>query len=162
MKETTFLPKTITVKRGDMLQKAGTLRSKIYVVKSGLLRSYAIDAKGREHIFMFAPEGWVMADACSADEPSDLFIDALEDTELQVKEKDPTKEKGIVSIIKRLGVLQKRVIMLMSASAIERYEHFVKTYPDILQRVPQRMIASYLGVTPEALSKLKGQKLEKR
>jgi hypothetical protein len=49
--------------------------------------------------------------------------------------------------------------MLMSASAIERYEHFVKTYPDIIQRVPQRMIASYLGITPEALSSVKRKRL---
>ncbi len=59
-------------------------------------------------------------------------------------------------------MLQKRVIMLMSASAIERYEHFVETYPDIVQRVPQRMIASYLGITPEALSKVKGERKNKK
>jgi len=55
--------------------------------------------------------------------------------------------------------LQKRIIMLMSSAAIERYEHFEKTYPNIIQRVPQRMIASYLGITPEALSKVKGDKV---
>ena len=58
-------------------------------------------------------------------------------------------------IINRLEVLQKRIISLMSASAIERYEQFLKTYPDIVQRVPQKMIASYLSVTPEALSNAK-------
>ena len=51
--------------------------------------------------------------------------------------------------------------MLMSSSAIERYNHFVKTYPDIIQRVPQKMIASYLGITPEALSKIKNKKINK-
>ncbi|MDB4678169.1 hypothetical protein OAE93_00405 [bacterium] len=54
------------------------------------------------------------------------------------------------------------MIMLMSASAIERYEHFVNTYPDIVQRVPQKMIASYLGITPEALSKVKSEWLANR
>ena len=54
-----------------------------------------------------------------------------------------------------MEVLQKRIILLMSASAIERYEHFIETYPDIVQRVPQKLIASYLGITPEALSAAK-------
>lgn len=57
--------------------------------------------------------------------------------------------------IKRLSVLQKRIVMLMSNNAIERYEHFIETYPQILQRVPQKMIASYLGITPESLSRAK-------
>ena len=52
--------------------------------------------------------------------------------------------------------------MLMSSSAIERYEHFKETYPHMLQRVPQKMIASYLGITPEALSKVKGDKLREK
>ncbi|MEM9982072.1 MAG: Crp/Fnr family transcriptional regulator, partial [Bacteroidota bacterium] len=59
-------------------------------------------------------------------------------------------------------VLQQRVMMLMSASAIKRYEHFIETYPDIVQRVPQRMIASYLGITPEALSTVKRQQVLKK
>ena len=61
-------------------------------------------------------------------------------------------------MMRRMAVMQKRIIMLISASAIERYEHFTKTYSGISQRVPQKMIASYLGITPEALSKVKGTK----
>ncbi|MEL7120336.1 MAG: Crp/Fnr family transcriptional regulator, partial [Bacteroidota bacterium] len=60
-------------------------------------------------------------------------------------------------LVRRLSVLQDRIIMLMSASAKERYQHFLDTYPDIIQRVPQKMIASYLGITPEALSTVKGK-----
>ncbi len=56
---------------------------------------------------------------------------------------------------KRLEVLHKRIVMLMSASALERYKHFVQTYPNIIQQVPQKMIASYLGITPEALSRVR-------
>jgi hypothetical protein len=59
---------------------------------------------------------------------------------------------------KRIAVLQKRVIMLMSATAWERYQDFLDTYPNIVQRVPQKMIASYLGITPEALSSLRAKK----
>ena len=107
---------------------------------------------------MFAPEGWLVADATSPDKPGDLFIDALEDSVVIQKTKDVTLEHQADKLIKRLEVLQQRVIMLMSASALERYEHFIATYPDIVQRVPQRMIASYLGITPEALSTVKRQR----
>lgn len=148
--------KTLTIKKGSILQRKGDLNSKVYSIQSGLLRSYAIDEKGKEHIFMFAPEGWIIADNLPPETPCDLFIDALEDTDVIVLEKDLSKENHSNKLIKRLSVLQKRVIMLMSASAMERYEHFIKTYPQITQRVPQKMIASYLGITPEALSKIRG------
>ena len=147
--------KTITVQKGQILQHTGELNSKIYRVKSGLLRSYSIDQKGKEHIFMFAPEGWTIADSVDPNQPCDLFIEALEDSEVIVQEKSIENTSNTPSLIKRINVLQKRVIMLMSSSAIERYQHFVETYPDIVQRVPQRMIASYLGVTPESLSAAK-------
>jgi CRP-like cAMP-binding protein len=105
---------------------------------------------------MFAPENWIIADNCEGDIPCDLYIDAIEDSTITATEKDFTKlTSDRKSLIKRINVLQKRVIMLMSSSALERYQHFVETYPDIIQRVPQRMIASYLGITPEALSRLR-------
>ena len=63
----------------------------------------------------------------------------------------------IKKLIRRVSVLQNRVLMLMSANAATRYEEFIRTYPNITQRVPQRMIASYLGITPEALSKIRGK-----
>ncbi|MGD1839856.1 MAG: Crp/Fnr family transcriptional regulator [Thermonemataceae bacterium] len=154
--------KRIQVKKGQILQRKGDLHTKAYEVKSGLLRSYAIDEKGKEHIFLFAPEGWIMADSNDYDQPAALFIDALEDTILIEKEKLAVKVHEMSKLIKRLNVLQQRVIMLMSASAIERYEHFIETYPDIVQRVPQRMIASYLGITPEALSTVKRQQVLKK
>lgn len=151
------------LKKGEIVQRPNELNTRIYQVRSGLLRSYSIDNKGRQHIFMFAPEGWTIADTNPANQTSDLFIDAIEDSEVLVFPKNIDREKdNVAPILKRLSVLQKRVIMLMSASAIDRYEHFVNTYPDILQRVPQKMIASYLGITPEALSKVKGQRIRTR
>ena len=153
--------KEINVKKGTILQKSGDVNSKVYHVVSGLLRSYTIDEKGKEHIFMFAPEHWTIADSQSKDTPCDLYIDALEDAVVRVLTKDIQREsQHVAPIIKRLSVLQKRVIMLMSASAIERYEHFEHTYPEIIQRVTQKMIASYLGITPEALSKIKRERLK--
>jgi CRP-like cAMP-binding protein len=58
----------------------------------------------------------------------------------------------VKSLLKRISVLQKRVIMLMSSSRVERYKHFFESIPDITQRIPQRMVASYLGITTETLS----------
>ncbi|MEL6976028.1 MAG: Crp/Fnr family transcriptional regulator [Bacteroidota bacterium] len=155
--------KRIKVKKGTVLQEFGELNTKVYHVISGLLRSYTLDKKGKEHIFMFAPEGWVVGDNITPDLPCELYIDAIEDSVVYVLPKDINREnKNAAAFIKRLAVLQKRVIMLMSASAMERYEHFEKTYPDIISRVTQKMIASYLGITPEALSTLKKARLKKK
>lgn len=153
--------KTIEIKKGHILQHAGELNSNIYEVVTGLLRSYTIDSKGKEHIFMFAPEKWIIADATPVNEACDFFIEALEDTTVNVIEKDLNRMTSNSSALaKRMLVLQRRIIMLMSFSGLERYEHFIKTYPNLSQRVPQRMIASYLGITPEALSKAKNDKLK--
>ena len=153
--------KEIKIKKGQILQREGEYSTKGYIVKSGLLRSYSIDAKGKEHIFMFAPENWIIADSVTPDMPSELFIDALEDTVAFVFKKGEEDNSDTRKLFSRLNVLQKRIIMLMSASAIERYDHFIETYPNIIQRVPQRMIASYLGITPEALSTVKGEQKKK-
>ncbi|MGB6034698.1 MAG: Crp/Fnr family transcriptional regulator [Cryomorphaceae bacterium] len=155
-------PKTITVKKGEILQHIGDLNTKVYVVKSGLLRSYTIDEKGKEHIYLFAPEKWIMADNTPAGVPAQLYIDVLEDATLVVVEKDINNAKDFVSLMNRLSVLQRRVIMLMSATAMDRYLDFIETYPDIVKRVPQRMIASYLGITPEALSRVRHQVAEQK
>ena len=147
------------VKKGQILQHAGELNTKVYAVEAGLLRSYAIDEKGKEHIFAFAPEGWTIADLCEITIPCELFIDALEDSTVTVIEKEERKKQvAINTVVKRILVLQKRVIMLMSAPALERYEYFIETYPNIVQRVPQKMIASYLGITPEALSRVRKER----
>ncbi|MEL6357747.1 MAG: Crp/Fnr family transcriptional regulator [Bacteroidota bacterium] len=155
--------KQIEVKKGDILQREGELDTKVYHVRKGLLRSYSVDEKGKKHIFMFAPEGWTIADGVTPEQPSELFIDALEDAKVIVLTKDTEREKhNAKPLLKRIMVLQQRVIMLMSSSALQRYEHFLETYPDIIQRVPQKMIASYLGITPEALSKLKRDKARRK
>ena len=164
---------TKQVKKGTILQNQGDANIKSYYVKKGLLRSYTIDEKGKEHIFVFAPEGWIVSDmeSHSKGSPAQLFIDALEDTEFEVIEKkildqtssftstEQTKEHTL-NLINRISTLQKRVLLLMSASAKERYKDFLITYPNIIQRVPQKMVASYLGITPEALSKIRGEMLK--
>jgi len=147
--------KKIEIKKGQLIQRRGELKSKVYQVEAGLLRSYAISDKGKEHIYMFAPEGWIIADNVSPEQPCELFIDAIEDSIVLQKDKNQQEEFDVPKLLKRISVLQKRVIMLMCASALERYRHFETTYPQIVQRVPQKMIASYLGITPEALSTIR-------
>ena len=162
------------VTKGQILQFKGEVSDKSYFVKSGLLRSYSIDENCKEHIFMFAPEGWIISDFVSQtyNTPSELVIEAIEDSELEILNKelfDNLLSKGskfklsdTEKLTKRIAVLQKRVIMLMSATAWERYQDFLDTYPNIVQRVPQKMIASYLGITPEALSNMRGNMSKKK
>ncbi|RJE74146.1 Crp/Fnr family transcriptional regulator [Reichenbachiella sp. MSK19-1] len=155
----------IRVKKGEILQMAGKSQAQSYAVVKGLLRSYMIDQKGKEHIFMFAPEGWIIGDihAASSQTSTRLFIDVLEDSEIvpirrSIDELSLEDLKyGLVKALKRVGVLQNRVIMQMSSSAWERYQYFIDVYPDLLSRVPQKMIASYLGITPQALSRIRGE-----
>lgn len=153
--------KQMEIKKGTLLQRPGELNSKIYKVKSGLLRSYSIDEKGKEHIFLFVSEGNTMVDHISPYQPSTLFIESLEDTVVLVHDKDLAQpRKNIREMIARIEGFQKRIIMLMSWPVIDRYNYFLEIYPDLINRIPQRMIASYLGVTPEALSKVKNLQLK--
>jgi len=155
--------KKLKLLKGDVLQRKGDSNSKVFLVEQGLLYAYIIDEKGKEHIFMFAPKGWIVADISLIPNKSELYIEAIEDSIVIEKERgSEINEKSIEKFERRIAVLQNRIIMLMSASAIERYDHFIKTYPQIVQRVPQRMIASYLGITPEALSKVKSANIKNK
>lgn len=162
------LAEHLTVKKGEILQREGKITSHGYFVKKGLLRAYTIDEKGKEHIFMFACEGWVMGDFESYEfkRPTKLFVDCMEDAEVVCFSHDSFDVANMTNhqlrrnahiLGRRIAVLQQRVLLLMSATARERYEHFLETYPALINRVPQKMIAAYLGMTPEALSKIKGE-----
>ncbi|MFT5071765.1 MAG: CRP-like cAMP-binding protein [Chitinophagales bacterium] len=155
-------------KKGEVLQTEGKSNAQAFYVKSGLLRTYTIDEKGKEHVFMFAPEGWIIADLESFEfnQPAKLFIDCMENSEVVIFERTllgnlnlnkQQLSKNIQLLSRRVAVLQRRVIMLMSATAKQRYEFFIETYPELTNRVSQRMIASFVGITPEALSKIRGE-----
>lgn len=158
---------TKTFKKGEFILNAGDLKSDTYFINSGLLRCYSIDEKGKEHIIQFAPEDWMISERDSAifNEASYFFIDAIEHTEAVVLKKDFFESiQPIVPEILKLNILmlhnsirfmQKRIDMLLAATAEQRYLDFIKLYPNLTLRVPQWMIASYLGITPESLSRVR-------
>ena len=162
-----FPSKQVTKK--TILQYAGQSSVKAYVVIKGLLRSYTIDDKGKEHVFMFASEGWIISDieAQVSGKSSKLFIDTIEDSEVMILDANLLMNVNITeaatlykfnqALIKRVAVMQNRILSLMSSSAKDRYAAFLEIYPELPNRVPQKMIASYLGITPEALSSIRGQ-----
>lgn len=144
-----------------------------FFVEQGLLRQYTIDDKGKEHILHFAPESWFVTDRESVyfNQPSRYFIQALEQTKvafidenfIRKLEQKSTAFRDFNNLLLHNTIrnLQNRVMMLMSQSAEQRYLQFIKTYPDILLRVPQTMVASYLGITPESLSRVRRELAEK-
>jgi CRP-like cAMP-binding protein len=136
-------------------------------VEKGALKSYTVDEKGNEHILQFALEGWWASDMYSfiTSEPASYNIDALEDCELlllsqQSSEAMMQKLPKMERYFRLLGqnaivAMQRRMIGSLSQSAEEKYSKLVLTYPNIVQRVPQHMIASYLGITPETVSRIR-------
>lgn len=150
--------------------RAGT-DGNLFFVDRGLLRFYSIDTMGKERVLQFAPENWFIGDRSNLyniDSNSPLYvyhINAIEDSIVVRLNKDFGEklaqiEPNFVAIHERLLQkhilhLQHRINLLIGSSVKERYEDFIRMYPDLLQRVPQWMIASYLGVTPEGLSRVR-------
>jgi len=144
-----------------------------FVVK-GCLRSYSIDRNGFEHIIQFAPPGWWIADIASvlSNQPGKLNIDALEDSDifllyredqLALFEKVPKFERFFRIITENsIAANSHRLIDYMGLSAQERYFTFCNRYPMLMKTLPQKQIASYIGVTPEFLSKIKAEFLKKK
>ena len=113
--------KKIIVKKGTVLQQKGDLNSKVYLVEEGLLRSYTIDEKGKEHIYMFGPEKWLVTDNCEPNAPCQLYIDAIEDSVVTMASKEEVLKEGpdIHALMRRLNAMQHRIVMLMSSNAAE-------------------------------------------
>ncbi len=155
------------IPKNTFLLQEGEICHETYFVEKGLLRMYSIDKNGKEHIIQFAPEKWLMSDRSSLffNEKSHYYIEAVEDTEVVLMQTDffsklieiypQTAEKNDMLLQKHIRNLQNRVNSLLAETAEERYMNFIKMYPDILQRVPQLMVASYLGITPESLSRVR-------
>lgn len=156
-----------TFEKNEIVLSQGEICSKTYFVVDGLMRSYSIDSKGKIHIIQFAPELWWISERNGLlfNEASDFFIDAVEPTTAIIIPKDyfneaipklPTLQKLHENMLNNsIRFMQKRINMLLSATAEERYLDFIKLYPNLTLRVPQWMIASYLGITPESLSRVR-------
>jgi len=162
--------KSFSFKKKAFLHEAGeTCRANYFVVK-GCLRLYFIDIKGAEQTTQFAIENWWISDLTSFifQKPSDFYIQAAEATEVIVIERRdydelfeqlPKMEKYFRLIFQKLHqASQMRIKYLYSQTAEERYTSFNSLFPEFVQRVPQYMLASYLGFTPEFLSKIRAKK----
>jgi CRP-like cAMP-binding protein len=167
-----YLKPAMVKKRSFLLQQGEVCRFEAYILK-GCLKKYYIDSQGNEVILQFAVEDWWISDIASFTEqkPSNLYIQALEDTELLMidhhsKEKlfslIPSLERVFRLMVQRsYSVLESRFYATIAHSAEERYQDFLERYPDIPNRVPQSQIASYLGITPESLSRIKSKMFRK-
>lgn len=159
-------------KRQYLLQEGDVCRFNAFVC-SGFLRYYYVDKKGQEHIMQFAPENYWTGDRESMDSglPSKYNVDAIEDSEVLLLKKEdfelirktvPAFDDFVNRTLKRnVLVLQERIHVSLSLSAEEKYSNFISKYPSISNRVPLHMIASYLGLSPETLSRVRSQSIKK-
>ena len=159
--------------RQPVLQEGMVCRQSVFVAK-GLLRGYTHDKNGLEHLLSFAPEGWWIADMYSliSGNPGTLNIECIEDSSLLILSKEnqdllyqkvPKFERYFRILIENsLVSAQQRVLDNLSLSAEERFEKFCRKFPDLIQRVAQKQLASYIGVTPEFFSKMKSGSHKKK
>ena len=173
--EVLFLSKTKTdyYKAKTILLNAGEVCKNSYFVNSGVLRSFTINDNIVEHVLSFACQGWWIGDMYSllSQKPGNLFIQVLEDAEVVVlsKENQEILYQEIPKLERFFRILaenslvahQERLMDNLSLSAEERFEKLCKKYPDLIQKVPQKQLASYIGVTPEFFSKMKSNMLRR-
>ncbi|MBK8341249.1 MAG: Crp/Fnr family transcriptional regulator [Flavobacteriales bacterium] len=157
------------VPKRTALLRAGEVCDWEAYVNSGCVRSYFLDEKGHDVTLQFALEDWWVSDLASFTEgsPSRMSIETLEDSELLLIRREqkeslfaevPALERVFRILVQRnLAALQDRFFATVAQPAPERYAEFLRRHPSLPARVPQHMIASYLGITPEFLSKLRGR-----
>lgn len=173
--ELLFLSKVETkhFKSKTLLLNAGEICKYSYFVNSGLLRSFNINDNIVEHVLSFACKGWWIGDMYSllSQKPGNLFIEVLEDAEVVLLSKEnqeilytkiPKLERFFRILAENsLVTHQERLMDNLSLTAEERFEKMCKKYPTLIQKIPQKHIASYIGVTPEFFSKMKNRMLKK-
>jgi len=161
-----YKPKTILLNAGEICKHS-------YFVNSGILRSFNINDNIVEHVLSFACEGWWMSDMYSffSQKPGQLFIEVLEEAEVVSLSKEnqeqlyleiPKLERFFRILIENsLVANQQRLMDNLSLPAEERFEKFTTKYGSLVYKVPQKQIASFIGVTPEFFSKMKARLLKK-
>lgn len=167
-----LLHEQIIPKKGFLLKPGEVCKTENFIVQ-GCMRMYTIDDNGFEHIVLFGIENWWVGDLYSflTQKPAVYYIDALEDTVvLQISKTDldrlyervPKFERFFRLIIQNAYIAhQQRIDQNLSAPAEQRYLQFIEKYPAFVQRIPQKQIAAYLGITPEFLSMIR-RKLARR
>jgi len=166
-----FVPKSL--KKHQFLLNEGDVCKNLGFVNNGCLREYTIDSKGTEHIIQFAIEDWWVSDLHSflSGLPATYNIDAIQDSEVLLLEKSareelldncPKMERFFRLLLESNYVAtHNRINDTLSTSAEERYLKFIKTYPKLFEQVPQNQIASYLGITPQSLSRIRKEITQK-
>lgn len=170
--EEEFLESRVTIRtylKGQYIVQEGDICKYESFVLSGCTKTFYVDEEGQEHILMFSIEDWWTSDMASfiTQTPADFNVQCIENTELvmfpydtrdELLNRVPKLERFFRQII-QLGFIasQRRIVRGFSLSAKEQYLYFKEKYPKIEQRIPQYMIASYLGITKEFLSKIKSQ-----
>lgn len=165
----TSLLKVRHLKKKEFLLRAGEVCRYETFVLEGCLRNYFLDEKGDEHILQFSVEDWWTSDLYSllTRTPATQFIDALEDSTVAMLEQDdlerlyrqvPKFERFFRIMLQNAFIAQQqRILQSIGSTGEERYLAFRKKYPTLEQRLPQHQIASFLGITPEFLSKIRGK-----
>lgn len=163
--KTFFKPKKL--KKKQFLVVEGHVCSYLTFVSKGLLKSYNVDEKGNEHINQFSPEGWWTSDMSSFFSGGISFysIDAMEDSAVLLITREDFENLTLqVPVMDRyfrllfqnsLITKERRLISSHTHTAEEKYRHIVENSSDLIKRIPQNLLASYLGLSPETLSRLK-------
>lgn len=168
------LLKSKKLKKKQFFLQEGEVQKHAVFVTEGCLRSYSIDKNGFEHVLQFAPVGWWIGDMRSlvTQQPGILNIDAIDDSEIilllrseleTIYTSIPKMERFFRILAENsLATYQHRLIDNLSLSAMERYNNFCSLYPSLIEYLPQKQVASYIGVTPEFLSKMLSQVMPKK
>lgn len=159
--------KTKSVKKKSIILSENQVSTHATFVIKGCLKAYTVDDNGFEHIIQFAPEDWWVTDMYSfiTQRPGNIIIEAIENSEIvQLSRADQLKLFDTIPQFERyfriiteksLVSYRRRLLDNMSLTAAERYEGFCIQYPTLITQLPQKLIASYIGVTPEFLSKMR-------
>lgn len=166
--------KLIRVKKRQLLIQPGFVAKSRYFVLNGAMKAYVIGGKGQEHTIQLAINEWWISDYNSYifQQPANMFVMAVEDGELlEISFDDEQKLKSFSRTFdtffriiseKSVAFMQRRLISNLTLSAEERYNLFLEKYPVMVNRFPQYVIASYLGMTTEFLSKIRNQKIKQK
>lgn len=159
--------KTRKFLKGQIVVQAGDVCRETSFVNKGSLKSFRSDVKGKEHVVSFAIENWWTGDLGSfiAETPADYSVQCLENCELvqfnfdimeQLYQEVPSMERFFRLLLQRSYVAaQRRAVDRISIPAKELFVQFSEAYPQLIQRIPQYLIASYLGITPQFLSMIR-------